>query len=187
MSDGVQPGAPFYQNLGIYSALAAVKLTSDEGSVTTLWTTICAVYFPPGDGFKTAVNKPVLQDSTQPDLAVVRIVLSYVQLRGSVDLHEKQILVIECKRPSRDTPAEWSSATEQLRHYCENNVNASTRILAATAIGRKVKFWRYDAPSLLPLSNVLDLSETQSQNEAIRMLNYVRNTGYAWTESGGPP
>ncbi|KAL5335606.1 hypothetical protein BJX70DRAFT_390540 [Aspergillus crustosus] len=106
--------------------------------------------------------------------------------RSSAELDEKQIFLVECKRPSRDTPAEWVSATDQLEHYCENNVNGSTRILAATAIGWKVKFWRWDAPNLNPLSDVLDLSKAHGQAELIGMLQYVHNNGCGWTESGGP-
>ncbi|RAH48715.1 uncharacterized protein BO95DRAFT_45168 [Aspergillus brunneoviolaceus CBS 621.78] len=74
-----------------------------------------------------------------------------------------------------------------------SNANVSRRFLAATAIGTKVKFWKYDAPdlqlesnlpTLAPNSEVLDLSQARGQTEAIQMLAYVRNEGFDWTESG---
>ncbi|RDW93994.1 uncharacterized protein DSM5745_01316 [Aspergillus mulundensis] len=184
MAGTVEAGSPFHRNLGLYSCLTAIKPTSDEGPVNIFWTTICAEYFPPSAGYKTAVMQRVLQDDTMPDFAVFKIVLRAGPRRNTNDLHEKQIFIVECKRPSKDTPAEWTSATDQLIHYCENNVDGSTRILAATAIGRKVKFWRYDAGTLSPLSAVLDLSWAAGQNETVQMLDYVRTHGWAWNQSG---
>ncbi|PYI29934.1 hypothetical protein BP00DRAFT_399707 [Aspergillus indologenus CBS 114.80] len=193
MADIPPVGAPFSGNLGIYSALTAIKPNSGEAPVFVLWNTLCATYFPPGEGLKTAVGRPALRDDTEPDLAVITIWSARRNLNVSEDLHENQVLFIECKRPSRDTPVEWASASEQLAHYCRSNANVSRRFLAATAIGTKVKFWRYDAPSsqlesdvpaLSSISGVLDLSEGHGQTEAIQVLAYVRNEGVNWTESG---
>ncbi|PYH82429.1 hypothetical protein BO82DRAFT_431669 [Aspergillus uvarum CBS 121591] len=146
MADILPAGAPFSGNLGIYSTLTATKPNFGNVPVFLLWNTLCATYFPPGEGFKTAVSRPALRDNTEPALAVVT---------GRQD--------------------------------------AALTILAATAIGTKVKFWRYDAPSshlesdvptLSPNSGVLDLSEGHGQNGAVQMLAYVRNEGFNWTESG---
>ncbi|PWY71255.1 hypothetical protein BO83DRAFT_417869 [Aspergillus eucalypticola CBS 122712] len=107
--------------------------------------------------------------------------------RISGDLAERQIFIVECKRPSKDTPAEWESAKDQLLHYCEGNVNGTTRVFGATAIGTKVKFWRFDYPRLTPLSagdETYDLLDPRGSNQAEQCLNYIRNNGWNWVQSG---
>ena len=76
-----------------------------------------------------------------------------IRLTQSNGLEERQILIIECKRPSKNTPAEWEAGQGQLLHYCENNVEGSKRIFGAVAIRTLVKFWRYNNSSLSPLSS----------------------------------
>ncbi|KAL4910815.1 hypothetical protein BDW74DRAFT_141940 [Aspergillus multicolor] len=74
-----------------------------------------------------------------------------------------------------------------LMDHCEYNKDGSTRILAALAIGRKVKVWKYDARSwaaLSPAPGVLDLSSKHGQEEVIWYLEYVRDEGWGWNESG---
>ncbi|KAJ9249918.1 hypothetical protein DTO207G8_6398 [Paecilomyces variotii] len=130
-------------NIGLFSALSAIKPESTEDPVSILWTNICATFFPTQNGFKITNKEAVLQDDTRPDCVVFQIRMQNPQIglpRDSGDLHEKQILIVECKRPSKDTPAEWEATAGQLNHYCEWNVNGSTKIFGATAIGTKVKF-----------------------------------------------
>ncbi|RAQ73460.1 hypothetical protein COH20_005050 [Aspergillus flavus] len=182
------PGSIFLQNLGLFSSLTSIKEHSTEAPVNMLWQNICSTFFPTAAGFKIGSNLPLLQDDTQPDCSVIQIVMLNPDPRdphSSTGLAEKQILVVECKRPSKDRPTEWNSANDQLEHYCENNVNGSSRIFAVTAIGRKVRFWQYDSPNLTPLRyDVLDLNETEGRAMAEECLNHIRTHGWTWTESG---
>ena len=71
------------------------------------------------------------------------------------------------------------------KHYCEMNVNCSIKILAATAIGTKVKFWKYEELNLTPQhSGVLDLLEASGRNETEFWLEAVRAEGWNRTTSG---
>ncbi|KAK2760855.1 hypothetical protein FQN54_002095 [Arachnomyces sp. PD_36] len=175
-------------NMGIFSCLTAIKPESAESPVSILWTNICATFFTTNAGFKIADKEPVGQDEMIPDAIVFQIRMrnpAAGQPQQSWQVQEKQIFIVECKRPSKDTPAEWDSALDQLAQYCEANVNGSQRILGATAIGTKVKFWRYDAPNMIPLVNgTFDLNEAAGRNEVEAQLIYVRNNGWNWTASG---
>ncbi|KAL3492471.1 hypothetical protein BJX62DRAFT_236289 [Aspergillus germanicus] len=139
--------APFDENLGLFSALAAVKPTSTEPPVSILWTNICGTYFHPDAGFKTVVTRIPPQDNTPPDPIVRRIQVIRVTLVGTSDFDESPALHIECRRPS---------------------------MVVAAATGRKVKFWTNDL-HLLSLSDILDLGRAHAQNEAIRVFNRVLN------------
>ncbi|KAJ9263782.1 hypothetical protein DTO195F2_2699 [Paecilomyces variotii] len=108
-----------------------------------------------------------------------------VHPNSSSDLEERQIFIVECKRPSKDTPAEWEATAGQLSHYCEQNLTGSTKIFGATAIGTKVKFWRYSIPNLTELhGGVYDLSDQSGRDNTEQSLLYIRDNGWAWTASG---
>lgn len=177
-------------NLGLYSALSAIKSTSLEGPVSILWTNICATFFPTQSGFKLAVKEAILQDDTEPDCVVVQIKMQApdpTRSRASNQLLEKQIFMIECKRPAKDTPAEWEATAGQLSHYCELNVNGSDRIYAATAIGTKVKFWSYTNPDLDPIHHgIFDLMDAQDRDRVEQCLLHIRANGWDFTVSGQP-
>ncbi|PYI09437.1 hypothetical protein BO78DRAFT_394921 [Aspergillus sclerotiicarbonarius CBS 121057] len=185
-----QPVSAFYRHVALFSALSAVKPNSAEAPVSILWTNICIAFFPLTSGFKLSNKEPVLQDETQPDCVVFQVVMTNPALavpHDSLDLAERQIFIVECKRPSKDTPAEWASARVQLAHYCEGNVNGTTRIFGATAVGTKVKFWRYDYPTLttlVPGVDSYDLLDAPARYQAEQCLEYIRDNGWNWVQSG---
>ncbi|KAL2786142.1 hypothetical protein BJX66DRAFT_313457 [Aspergillus keveii] len=115
--------APFDRNLGLYSALAAVKPTSTESPVSILWTNICGEYFHPDAGFKTVVSRITPQDTTLPHPIVRRIQVIRVTLVGPLEFEESPALHIECRGPLHDTSDDWTSAADQLKDYCGNDAN----------------------------------------------------------------
>ncbi|KAJ9214794.1 hypothetical protein DTO166G4_3626 [Paecilomyces variotii] len=166
-------------NLGLFSALSAIKPDSTEVPVSILWTNICLTFFPM-DSFKISKKETVA--------VVFQVRLRHPQVvhpNSSSDLEERQIFIVECKRPSKDTPAEWEATAGQLSHYCEQNLTGSTKIFGATAIGTKVKFWRYSIPNLTELhGGVYDLSDQSGRDNTEQSLLYIRDNGWAWTASG---
>lgn len=110
------------------------------------------------------------------------------------DIQEKQIFLVQCKRPDKGTtPAAWQAAVDQLEHYCcAGNLNGSTRIFGVVAIGTKVRFWRYDAsadesqgPRLTPLhQGTIELLEGAGRDQAEQWLRYIYANGWDWTVSG---
>ncbi|KAJ9272890.1 hypothetical protein DTO212C5_1151 [Paecilomyces variotii] len=166
-------------NLGLFSALSAIKPDSTEVPVSILWTNICLTFFPM-DSFKISKKETVS--------VVFQVRLRHPQVvypNSFSDLQEKPIFIVECKRPSKDTPAEWEATAGQLSHYCEQNLNGSTKIFGATAIGTKVKFWSYNKPHLTALhQGVYNLLDSAGRDNAEQSLLYIRNNGWAWTASG---
>ncbi|KAL1970015.1 hypothetical protein VTN77DRAFT_6420 [Rasamsonia byssochlamydoides] len=198
-------------NLGLVSALLAIEHDSSEVPVSILWTNLCATFFPTQSGFRLASKESIIsQDGTEPNRIVLQIKMTFSrfsQVHTPSDFEEKQIFIVDCRRPDRDTPPEWRSAARQLQLYCERNVdkNGTKRIFAATAIGIGVKFWKYDAsppsssePSdsdkapqprahLTPLHDrIINLLQASGRDEAEKWLRYVVANGWAWATSGAP-
>ncbi|KAK2794438.1 hypothetical protein FQN50_009908 [Emmonsiellopsis sp. PD_5] len=170
-------------NIGVYSALTAVKPESGEEPVQILWNTICSSIFPAAEGYKFSVKGAVLMDDTVPDIVVFEIkqngVVDTVRKTGSIGLREHQIMVIECKAPSKDTPGEWRAATDQSVHYLEHITNESNKIFAATAIGSKVQLFRWSRPRLTLLHPApFDLFFEAERAQAEQVLLYIKQN--AW-------
>lgn len=184
MSDGQYLNA---SNISFLSCLWAIKPASAEDVVQTLWTNLLATFFPPTSPYKIAIKSAVLSDSTMPDGVIFEIRNTGTgNPRDSRALLEKQIFMVECKRPSKDTDSEWAlnGAPAQLMHYMEQTTNVpSNRMYGAVAIGTKVKFYRWDRTASPPLvllhQDKIDLSESTHRRTFENMILYVRN--YAWT------
>ena len=96
---------------------------------------------------------------------------------------ERQILLIECKRPGADTTEGWDDAKVQLGHYCEQSAGGGQKIYGAIGIGTKVTFYQLDNSSLPnPLQElhvgIFDLDDVAGQNAVEYWLNYVKATGW---------
>ena len=173
-------------NLGFFSSLTAVKPESSEKVVQILWNTLSSTYFPPQEGYKVAIKAPVPVDNTPPDVAVFEIKSIAAAPRDSTDLIERQIFLVECKPPRRDTPGEWAATVHgQLIPCLEAISNPSDRIFAATAIGTKVKFWKWDHNSpndrLQELhQGVLDLLYNHQRAIIEQWMLHIKANGWAW-------
>lgn len=129
-------------NVGFASALNLIKNDSLEETVQFLWNTIVVEWFPSSQGFRLGFKTPSLANNNMPEVVVmeIRAVAHDYEIAGNYP--ESQILMIECKRPSADTPSQWNTAlTGQFRDDLSQTLNRSERLFGALAIGKKVKFF----------------------------------------------
>ena len=178
---------PTIQNhITVRSALSAIKPESHEEVVQILWQAILIEWFPQREGYKFAFKGAVLANDNAPDAVVIRIVAVNTDPQDSTEFHECPILMVECKRPSLDTPAGWENtlqgqALEDLREI------GSNKLFSAVAIGKKVRFYRFhkDAqPELVPLHpNTIDLNNLANEAQVDTMMNFVKQHGYQWAMS----
>ncbi|RAK96509.1 uncharacterized protein BO80DRAFT_429041 [Aspergillus ibericus CBS 121593] len=179
----------FSRHVALSSALSAVTPHSTESSVSILWTNICIAFFPLESGFKFCSKQTVRRQDMDVDYVIFQmslVVPSIPDPQDAPSFTENDILIVQCKRPSKDTPDEWESARLQLAQHCEGNTNPTRRIFGATAIGTKVKFWRYEHPTLAPLFpkvDTYDLLEGHSGYQAEQCLEYMRDNGWNWIQS----
>lgn len=122
-----------------------------------------------------------------PDATVIQIEEHVSSGVDSEEFAERQILLVECKRPSQDTPLGWNDTIQgQFQDDLQQTLNGSERLFGAVAIGTKLKFYRFDGHAglgnyLSPLhQGTLDLSESGDLPEIERMLNYIKANGWQW-------
>lgn len=85
-----------------------------------------------------------------PDVTVIEVRAIVPNPHNTNDLAERQILMVECKRPSSDTPSTWDDIiTGQFADDISQNLNAAERPFGAVAIGTKVRFYRFDGKAAL--------------------------------------
>ena len=128
----------------------------------------------------------VLMDNTRPDVVIFEIKSTATDPSKSFELRERQIFLVECKAPRRDTPGEWTVTTDgQLVPYLQAISNPSDRIFAATAIGTKVKFWKWDHNALNNQlqelhQGVLDLLYDHQRAVIEQWMLHIKVNGWAW-------
>ncbi|KAJ9202493.1 hypothetical protein DTO164E3_2933 [Paecilomyces variotii] len=175
-------------NLGIASALASIKPTSNEEVVMILWQTIIATWFPPYQGYKWGFKSQLLTTSNEPDGIVIQIVACVPNPRLSTEFTEFAIMLLECKRPSDDTPSGWESTVKgQFLDDLETIGNPDPKCFGAVAIGTKVRFYRFDGrEETLPQKLVqihqgdIDLSTDAGRFEVGQMMDTVKAQGWQW-------
>ncbi|GKZ71846.1 hypothetical protein AnigIFM50267_007890 [Aspergillus niger] len=181
-----QPVSVFSRHITLFSALKAIKPGSTVSPVSTFWTNACIAFFPLFSGFKIANKEVVRGDDKRPDCVVLQISMLDSSPEGfskEAVPSEQPVFVVQCRSPEKDTPAEWKLAEDQLLDYCMRKVNGTTRIFAATAIGTRVRFWRYDRPNFTPLfqdDGIYDLIDGPASREVEQCLNYIRENGWNW-------
>lgn len=181
MATAIQPRFVRCENIGFFSALSAIKPNSLEEPVQMLWNVLLPSFFPGPEGYKIGIKAAVLMDNSAPNVVVFQIQSTTLSPRSSGQLLERQIFMIECKRPSMDTPGEWQSTVNgQLRHYLENNLNRENEMYAATAIGTKVKFYRWHGVATGCLEElhqeVFDLTDIGHQQCVEQWLWYIKES-----------
>lgn len=173
------------RNPTFMSCLLAVQRVApgitDERPVKVLWTTIVNTWFSSLTS-TLAIKSLGSSSNNEPDDSTV-IELSHVSgaYEGPIPLQARQVLIVECKAGSCDTPSEWSSAVKQLDDYMRRNVGvrASHCIFAAVAIGSKVILfeWTEVQPrSLRPVHpGTLDLRQPADRVALETALDLVRS------------
>ncbi|GKZ97888.1 hypothetical protein AnigIFM59636_001706 [Aspergillus niger] len=181
-----QPVSVFFRYVTLFSALKAIKPGSTVSPIRIFWTNACIAFFPLLSGFKIANKEVVRGDDKRPDCVVLQISMldsSPERFSREAVPSEQPVFVVQCRSPEKHTPAEWKLAEDQLLDYCMRNVNGTTRIFAATAIGTRVRFWRYDRPNFTPLfqdDGIYDLVDGPASREVEQCLNYIRENGWNW-------
>jgi hypothetical protein len=172
----------------VRSALTAIKPESFEEVVQILWQTIIIEWFPQREGYKYAFKAQMLANDNAPDAIVIRVVAHSQNPQSSTEFTECPILVVECKRPSLDTPTEWNRALKgQVLEDLYETGNSKDRIFAALAIGKKVRFYRFDGKAQLPLvplhSDTIDMVDDAGLAQVEAMMDQVKQQGYQWAMS----
>ncbi|RAK96807.1 uncharacterized protein BO80DRAFT_365600 [Aspergillus ibericus CBS 121593] len=120
-------------------------------------------------------------------MAVIQVMAMRQNPRDSAHWAERQILLVECKRPSSDTPAGWENTIHgQFLDDLSQTLNASERIYGAVAIGSKVRFYRFDgtAPANQQLvqlhQGTIDMCAPNGIGQVESMMNYIKANGWQW-------
>ncbi|RDW67300.1 uncharacterized protein DSM5745_09166 [Aspergillus mulundensis] len=175
-------------------ALDAIKPNSIENSVQDLWQCIIGLYFPYDQSYRHSYKASILANNNMPDVTVIQVLATHpnADFRVAADWAERHILMIECKRPSMDTPTQWDNTIEgQFLDDLLENLNASCKIFGAVAIGKKVKFFRFDGKKptghpnqLVPLhQDVIDLSDHYQFPHLAYWLDHIKGNGWQWASS----
>jgi alpha-D-ribose 1-methylphosphonate 5-phosphate C-P lyase len=143
--------------------------------------------FPITD-YKIAHKEPTGTTEDKPDAVVWEVRLTqWLNPNSEPSVNpftEKQILIIECKKPGEDTPGGWESAETQLEHYCEESGGMGVRVYGAVAIGRKVAFYKYDKARMAGSrleglhGSPCNLADIRGQDAAEHWLKHIKATGW---------
>ncbi|KAL3456633.1 hypothetical protein BJX64DRAFT_270331 [Aspergillus heterothallicus] len=174
-------------NIGFINALQLVKPNSLEETVQMVWQLIVTEWFPGRDGYKYSFKGPSLANGNMPDVTVIEVRAVVQNPRHTPHWAERQILLVECKRPSRDTPLGWEDTlTAQLEEDMSQTLNDSGRLFGAIAIGTKVRFYRYDGradegqTTTRLHQGTFDLREPAGISQVENMMNYIKAVGWQW-------
>ena len=96
-------------------------------------------------------------------------------------------MLVECKRPSSDTPTGWDNTiTGQFLDDLSQTLYASERLYGAVAIGLKVRFFQFDgtAPANQQLvqlhQGTFDMGGPNGIAQVEDMMNYIKANGWQW-------
>ncbi|KAJ5799779.1 uncharacterized protein N7518_001847 [Penicillium psychrosexuale] len=125
-----------------------------------------------------------------PDAMIIQVKALISNPKSSEDIMERQILLVECKRPSRDTPLGWDDTiTGQFLDDLSQTLNFSERLFGAVAIGKKVKFYQFDGKAqvgqqLAPLhQGILDMDDPNGCSQVEGMMNHIKANAWQWAIS----
>jgi hypothetical protein len=176
-------------HIGIASALSAIKPDSHEEVVQMLWQLIVIEWFPSRQGYKYGFKAPLLTGNNAPDVIVIQIMERVPNPRASGDFTERQIMLVECKKPSADTPAGWENTVNgQVFDDLSASGNPSNRLFGAVAIGTKVRFYRFDGNAstrqqqLVQMhGGTIDIATTAGVTQVESWMNHVKQQGWQWS------
>jgi hypothetical protein len=147
-----------------------------------LWQVVVQTWFEARDGYLMRMRGSI------PDTPVIDV--RAIEPSPQTDLGrwaERRIFLVECKSPLCDTPTRWEAplAGQPQEEDTSNNLNLSAkRPVGATAIGKKVRFYKYDEeaaegqqPELIPLhENPMDMSNDYGVAQVENMMDYIKAT-----------
>ncbi|KAI9045252.1 uncharacterized protein KD926_009666 [Aspergillus affinis] len=126
-----------------------------------------------------------------PDATVIQVRALVQNPRVSTEWAERQILQVKCKRPSRDTPRGWDDTiSAQLHDDLSQTLNDSQRLFGAVAIGKKVRFYRFDGRAATPSQEIIqlhqgtfDMDDPNGVAQVESMMDYIKANGWQWASS----
>ena len=134
----------YYEVGGIADDIRDLTRHSSEGEVAGIWVSILGLQFPPMDRF--AIRPEEKNDLGFSDLAVYH----RMQGPGGGPRKHRIVLVVQCKSAEHETRhSMWSTGVGQLGGYIIAKIGQrrgveQTTVYGAIAIGRYVKFLKYD-------------------------------------------
>lgn len=174
-------------HIGFHNTLQLVKQHSLEATVRSVWEEIVTEWFPGRHGYKWGFKAPTLANNNMPDVTVIEVRALTQDIVNTEEWSERQIMMIECKRPSSDTPTCWEDTIKaQFREDLSQNLNSSERIYGAVAIGKKVRFFKFDgSPSaireLVQLhQGTIDMDAPGGIEQVECMMNRIKADGWQW-------
>ncbi|KAL4792657.1 hypothetical protein BDV19DRAFT_391962 [Aspergillus venezuelensis] len=185
-------GNTLYSLPSYHMGVEYIRPDSHEEPVQNLWQIIATTWFPAAAGYRYGFKAPILNNDNMPDIIVIQIQPQAGHQnpdpRNPNDWTERQIMLIECKRPSLDTPGGWHNTIDgQFEDDCSQTLNPSQRIFGAVAIGRRVQFFQVDATvpvggagRRVQLSGILDLNNNADFITMTQRMDQVKNQGWAW-------
>ncbi|KAJ5109267.1 hypothetical protein N7456_005942 [Penicillium angulare] len=170
------PTSFLLSNIAIENALGLIKPESLEQIVQLV---------PSSRWLQIWLQTPILANINDPGAVVIQVSqLKPIFPEGSVE--ERQIFLVKCKHPSRDTPLGWDE-TENARTFDDlsQSLNTGGRLFAAVAIGTKVRFYKFygtadrqdDRMSQLH-RDIIDMDDPSGMVEVERMLSHVKENGW---------
>ncbi|KGO35837.1 Cytochrome b5 [Penicillium expansum] len=178
------------KNLVFLYTMMLMKPNSLEAAVQDVWQTIIGSWFYPSDGYKWSIKAPILANNNLPDGTVIQVIQVFQIPAATFEWIEHPIFIVLCKRPSSDTPSlDWDDTmqSEFLHRLSENSNSGGTeRLFGALAIGKKVKFYRFDGKTqpnqrLAQLhQDTIDLEKANGPAQVEGMMNYIKINAWLW-------
>ncbi|KAI9929995.1 hypothetical protein ASPWEDRAFT_35244 [Aspergillus wentii DTO 134E9] len=176
------------QNLSFLNTLQLVKPESLEDTVQPVWQGIVLEWFLGRDGYKWDFKASTVANNNMLNVTVIQVTaLAQNPLQvQSTEWTERQILLVQCKRPSSDRD---DTITSQFKDDLSQTLNSSERLFEAVAIGKKVRFYRFDGraannQNLVQLhQGTFDMDNPNGIVQVENMMNYVKANGWQWASS----
>lgn len=177
-------------NPSFLNTLQLVKPHSLEETVQVVWQEIVTEWFPGRHGYKWGFKGSMLANNNMPDVTVIQVRALVQNPQASQEWAEHQILLVECKHPSSNTPLGWhNTITGQFEDDLSETLNTSERLFGAVAIGKKVRFYQFNgrAPhnqKVVQLhQGTFDMDTANGITQVENMMNYIKANAWQWASS----
>ncbi|KAE8355136.1 hypothetical protein BDV28DRAFT_146427 [Aspergillus coremiiformis] len=153
----------FTKNPELSTCLRAITPTSNTEAIGNLWRGIFTAIFTLDERFAVEKKSP---NGATPCFHII-------QKKGG---REKSIVVALC-HPGSGTHEQWDGVYRQLISHCNHQ---SSTVYAVTAIGTKVRLWKYYRDQRLrPMPNAeYDLQEELQCCQVEQFLGFFQNNGW---------
>ncbi|KAJ5710074.1 hypothetical protein N7493_009666 [Penicillium malachiteum] len=183
------PTQSLLSNVAIRSALRHIKPGSHEGTVQDLWNIIVLDRFPSHEGYKYLWKGPN-NSLHEPHIIIIQLYDRPPTSQNSSDFDdsdERQIFLMKCRSAPLDIPP---NDTEEERIFDEllQALNDKGKIFGAVAIGKKVRFYRFEeADSENSISRLhdgtIDIDDPDGTVQVEEILGHIKANACQWTSS----